>query len=51
MMTAQVVLYVLAAIIAAGIAFLIWTLIHLIGESHRPAGPAAQPADEIRWRR
>ncbi len=49
MNAADVVLYFLAMVIAAGIVFLIWTLIHLVSEARRP--PAAQAVDPDPWRR
>jgi hypothetical protein len=49
--TSQIVLYlVLGVVIFAGIAFLIYTLIHMVLDSHQKPG-AAQSVENGRWRR
>jgi hypothetical protein len=48
---AWIVLYALAAIIVAGIGFLIWTLIHLFRDSRRKSTAATSSIANDRWRR
>ncbi len=46
----QIALYLVAAVIVAGIAFLGWALLQLFHETHRAHREAGRPNDEVRWR-
>lgn len=46
----QIALYLVAAIIVAGIAFLAWALLQLFRETHREHSRTAQLSYEARWR-